>query len=96
MLQQITIRTESKESIKPLVEVAIRQQVKSLQHGILRTRERLAAYEARFGMVSAEMERQLQSGELTETLDTIDWIMELAALRLLEEQHNSLREASID
>lgn len=96
MLQQITIRTEAKESIKPLVEVAIRNQLKSLQHGILRTKERLTEFEARFGMTTAEMESRLKSGELQETLDTIDWCMELEALRLLEEQYNSLHEASID
>jgi hypothetical protein len=47
-------------------------------------------------MTTAEMESRLKSGELQETLDTIDWCMELEALRLLEEQYNSLHEASID
>jgi hypothetical protein len=96
MLQEITIRAESIETLKPLLEVAIRNQLKSLQHGINRTKEELAKFEARFGMTSDEMERLLKSGELEETLDTIDWWMELTALRLLEGQYKSLREASID
>ncbi len=96
MLQQVTIHSQAQETIKPLVEVAIRNQVKALKHGIQRTKEQLAAFETRFGMSTAEMERQLKSGKMEETLDTIDWCMELAALRLLEEQYNALREASID
>jgi hypothetical protein len=96
MLQEITIRAESKETLKPLLEIAIRNQLKSLQHGINRTKEELAKFESRFGMPSDEMERRLKSGELKETMDTIDWWMELTALRLLEDQYKSLREASID
>ena len=58
---------------------------KSLKHGLARSREQLAWFEARFGMSTAEMERRLKSGEMEETLDTIDWCMELEALRLLRE-----------
>jgi len=96
MLEQVTIHSQAQEAIKPLVEVAIRNQLKSLKHGIAHTKEQLAAFETRFGMSTTEMERQLKSGKMQETLDSIDWCMELAALRLLEEQYNALREASID
>ncbi len=96
MLQEIVIKTTAEESLKPLVEVAIRNQLKALQHGITRTRERIAAFEKRAGMTSAEFERKLQTGELNETMETVDWNMELAALRLLESQFHSLREAEID
>ncbi|MBI5932464.1 MAG: hypothetical protein HY867_02055 [Chloroflexi bacterium] len=96
MLQELTIRAESIDTLKPLLEVAIRNQLKSLQHGINRTKEELAKFEARFGMTSDELERRLKSGELKETMDTIDWWMEITALRLLEGQHKSLSEASLD
>jgi hypothetical protein len=96
MLQQIIIKSETGESLKPLVEIAIQNQLKSLQHGIKRTKERLAAFEGQFGMKSAEYVRRLKVGEITENLDTIDWFMEIEALRLLEEQYHSLYEASID
>jgi hypothetical protein len=96
MLQQITIRGYTSNPLKSVVELAIRNQLKSLRHGIKRTREQLATFEARFDMSTAEMERRLQSGELTETLSTIDWCMELEALRLLEDQYRALSEARID
>ena len=96
MLQQITIQSRTSRPLKPLVELAIRKQLMSLRHGIARTRQQMAEFEARFGMSTAEMERRLQTGELSETLATIDWCMELAALRLLEEQYTTLNEARID
>jgi hypothetical protein len=96
MLNQVTIQSRAGKDIKPLVEIAFRNQLKSMEHGIKRTKERLAEFEARFDMSSAEMESRLKSGSLEETLDTIDWCMELEALRLLEDQYNVLREARID
>ena len=96
MLQQITIQSRTDNPLKSLVEIAIRNQLKSLRYGITRTQEQLAVFEAQFGMSTAEMERRLKSGEMEETLDTIDWCMELKALRLLEEQYTTLSEAHID
>lgn len=96
MLNQVTIRSETRKPIKPLIEVALQSQLKSLKHAIERTKQQLAAFESRFGMTTDDMEKRLKSGEKEETLDTIDWCMELEALRLLEEQYNTLREARID
>ena len=96
MLQEIVIKTNASEALKPLVETAIRNQLKALRHGIQRTKERLAEFEKRAGLSSAEFERKLQADEIEETLETIDWNMELAALHLLEGQYQSLNEARID
>ena len=96
MLQEIVIKANADESLKPLVEVAIRNQLKALQHGINRTRERITEFEKRAGISSQEFEQKIQDGNLEETIETIDWNMELAALRLLEKQYQSLSGASID
>ena len=96
MLQEIVIKTNASEALKPLVEAAIRNQIKVLRHGVQRTKERIAEFEKRAGMSSVEFEQKLQMDEIAETLETIDWNMELAALRLLESQCQSLSEAEID
>jgi hypothetical protein len=96
MLQEVVIKSNANESLKPLVETAIRNQIKALQHGVQRTKERIAEFEKRTGMSSAEFEKKLQMDEIPETIETIDWNMELAALRLLEGQYQSLSEARID
>lgn len=96
MLQEVVITTNASESLKPLLEVAIQNQLKALQHGIQRTKERVAEFEKRAGISSTEFEKKLQAEEIDETIETIDWNMELAALRLLEGQYQSLNEAKID
>jgi len=96
MLQEIVIKANAEESIKPLVEAAIRNQLKTLQHGITRTKERIAEFEKRAGVSSQEFEEKLKAGAIEETIETVDWNMELAALRLLEGQYQSLSEAKID
>jgi hypothetical protein len=96
MLQEVVITTNASESLKPLLEVAIQNQLKALQHGIQRTKERVSEFEKRAGMSSIEFEKKLQNEEIDETIETIDWNMELAALRLLEGQYQSLSDAKID
>ncbi len=96
MLQEIVIKANANESLKPLLEVAIRNQLKTLQHGIARTKERIAEFEKRAKISSADFEKKLHEGKLDETVETIDWNMELTALRLLEGQYQSLSEAKID
>lgn len=96
MLNQVTIQSRAKRPIKPLVEIALQNQLKSLSHGIRRTKQKLADFEARFGMTTREFENKLRTGEIEETLDTIDWRMEVEALRILEEEYNALRDAHVD
>jgi len=96
MLNQVTIRSQSKKPIKPLVELALQNQLKTLKHGIRRTKQKLAAFETRFGMSTRDFENKLQTGKVEETLDTIDWQMEAEALRILEEEYNALRNAHVD
>jgi len=96
MIQQITITTPSAERAKPLLRAAIQNQVKLVEHGIDRTRTRLTAFEKQYKMDSTEFLRQYQAGEIAETLDLIDWRMEIEALRLLQDEYTILSEARID
>ena len=95
-MQQVTITSQSEVAIKPLVTAAIRGELKLLEHGIKRTRERLAEFEQRFNMSSAEFERRYDGQDLKESLDFADWWMERKALHLLEDRHRTLSEARID
>jgi hypothetical protein len=95
MIQQVTITTESAESIKPLLESAIRGELKTLMFGIQRTRERLATFEKQFGMTSEEFARRFNGIDLKETLDFIEWSGEIETLRLLEERRDALQNTGI-
>jgi hypothetical protein len=96
MLGQVTVRTESPTILKPMLRAAIHNEARQLAHGIKRTQERLTIFEERFGMRSAEFERRFEAGEFDETLDYIDWLMEIQALRLLHEQHQAMANARLD
>ena len=96
MLQEITIRTENAETLKPLVRAAIEREVKLLEYSVQRTRDALHVFEKRFNMPTDEFERKFNSREIEESLDYIDWWMETEALHFLERQLQSMREAQLD
>jgi hypothetical protein len=86
MLQQVNVTSDGPAAIKPLLEAAIRSQLRALNYGIERTRERLAEFEQRFKLSSDEFERGFESGQIEETLDYIEWSGEIKTLHLLEDQ----------
>ncbi len=90
MYQQVIIKAETSLSLKPLLESAIQGELKTLQLGINRTRERLAAFEQQFGMTTEVFKLRFQSRELEETLDLIDWWGESNMLAVLEERKHAL------
>ena len=93
MLQQVKVTSSGPAAIKPLLEAAIRSQLRALDHGIQRTRERLIEFEQRYKMPSDEFERGFESGEIEETLDFIEWSGEIKTLKLLEGQLLALQSA---
>ena len=95
MLQQVTIKTHHKATLRPILRSALDGQQKMVSFGLQKTRQRLAEFEQEFGMNSEEFERRLNAGELDETVAFTDWRMELGMVRLLEEQYQALQEAQI-
>ncbi len=95
MLQQLTITTNDRATLKPLVESALEHEKDMLSLAIRRTRERLTGFEQQFGTSSAEFERRLNALELQETVEFTDWRMEIGMLHLLKSQHLALREAKL-
>ena len=93
MLGQVTIKTESPAVLRPLLRAALQNETKVLTHGIKRTRDRLVAFEKQYEMSSEQFESRFEAGEIEETLDFIDWLMEIQALRSLDEQYQALRNA---
>ncbi len=95
MLQQVTIQTSNAKLLKPIIKSAIRIQLEDVEHGIQLTRERLAAFEKKYNMSTAEFERRFQPGDLEETLEFIEWEGEIDMLRLLEEKKNIIQSARV-
>lgn len=95
MRQEIIVKANAHEDLKPLVASAIRNQIKILEKDIASSQARITALEIRMGMTSSEFESKLAKHEIEESLDTFDWTMELASLRLLQGKYKSLCEAEI-
>lgn len=96
MIEELTVKTRDKSVLLPLLESAIGHERDMLTLGIKRTRERLAEFERRFGITSADFEHQLNAFQLAETVDFTDWRMEIGMLRLLESKYQALRDARLD
>ena len=95
MLQQITIQTTDAERLKPLIQSAIRFQLEDVEHGIQLTKERLATFEKKYDISTAEFERRFHPGDLEETLEFIEWEGEIETLQLLEEKKSVIQSAHI-
>ena len=96
MLQHLTVHTSDAKRLKPLLKTALEREAKLLEHSIERTRQALVPFETRYGLTSDEFERKFKAREIEETLDYLDWWMEIEALRHREAQRASLREAKLD
>jgi len=96
MTQQVTITTDAQVPLKPLIESAIRAELRMLELGLERTRQRLRAFEERYGMTSEEFERRFNAGDLAESLDFIEWAGEIKTYELLEAQWQTLKKAQLN
>jgi len=96
MLQQVTIQTEDRKVLKPLLESAIENEKKMVLMGLQHTRTRLDEFEKNYSLSSGEFERRLNNSEIEENVEFSDWRMEIGMLRLLERQYKALQDAKLD
>jgi hypothetical protein len=91
-MSALTLTSPRQRSLKPLVEGAIRNEVRYLQSGIRRTEQRLRALEERYGFSSQEFLQRYEADELPETLEFAEWVGECRLLERLKEKAETLEE----
>jgi len=91
MAQQIIITTDTQIALKPLIESALRSELRMLELSLQRTSQRLRTFEARYGLTSEEFERRFNAGEVEESLDFIEWAGEIKTYRLLDSHRQALQ-----
>jgi hypothetical protein len=96
MLQRLTITSETTIALKPLIESAIRSELRMLELGLERTRQRLRLFEERYHLTSEEFERRFQAAEVAESLDFIEWAGEIKTQQLLEAQRQALQKVQLN
>ncbi len=90
-MAELTIISPRKRQLKPLVETALRNELRLLEAGIRRTEKKLQELEARYGLPSAEFIRRYEQDELEESLEFAEWIGEYRLLERLQEKADTLR-----
>lgn len=93
-MSTLTLTTEGsgRRPLRPLIEGAIQNELRLLQAGIQRTKQRLTAFETRYGYDSQEFLQRYENDELSETLDFAEWIGEYRLLERLREKADTLRD----
>jgi hypothetical protein len=91
MAQQVTITTDAQVALKPLIEAALRSELRMLELSLQRTAQRLRAFEGQYGIASDEFERRFNVGEVEESLDFIEWAGEIKTHRVLDAQRQALQ-----
>jgi len=93
---QTIVSTDSSVALKPLLESAIRSELRMLELSLRRTHQRLRSFERRYGLNSKEFEHRFASGELQESLDFIEWAGEIKTYHLLRTQQQALQGARLN
>ena len=90
MSQEIRVSSDASVPIKPLIESAIRSELRMLDLALERTRKRVLDFESRYGLASEEFASRFESGNTGESLDFIEWAGELKTLQMLNAQREAL------
>lgn len=95
MSQQVIVTTDAAIALKPLIESAIRSELRMLELGLARTFQRLHVFEDQYGLTSEEFERRFAAGEVNESLDFIEWAGEIKTHHLLKAQQQALQKVRL-
>jgi phage shock protein A len=90
-MTELTLVSNRKLPLRPLIETALANEVRLLEVGIRRTERRLAAFETAHGMTTAEFVRRFEDDELDETFERAEWVGEYRLLQRLNEKAEALR-----
>jgi hypothetical protein len=90
-MTELLLVSKRRESLKPLVEAALANELRLMDAGIARTERRLREFEARYELATADFLRRFENDELDETLEYAEWIGEHRLLMRLKDKADTLR-----
>ena len=96
MAYQVVVTSPTDQTIlRPLLEAAMRTQVRVIKVGLRRTERRLQGFESQYNMSSEEFYQRLTQDQVEETLDTIEWAGEYQTWLRLRRQYETLLGARV-
>lgn len=91
-MTELTLISSRKQSLKPLVEAALKNEIRLLESGIRRSQQRLKELEERYGLSTDKFIKRYENDKMKENLDLAEWIGEYRLLKRLQEKAVTLRE----
>ncbi len=90
-MAELTLVSTRQRPLRPLVEAALTNELRLLEAGIRRTKQRLCEFEVKYQLPTDEFIRRFEDDELSETLELAEWIGESRLLeRLCEKDAGSV------
>jgi len=89
-MAEIVIRTGKPESIMPVLDSAIRNQLKLLKTSINRTKVRISSFEQKYNMSTEQFIQKIREGMDDDNLEFVEWLGETKILKRLEEEYKEL------
>lgn len=93
-MEQLTLVSKQPRLLKPLVEAALRNELRLLQAGIQRSEQKLQQWESRFGLPTLEFVRRYENDQFEESLELAEWIGEHRLMTRLLEKAQILQEVT--
>jgi len=90
-MAELKLISDRKRQLKPLVEAALKNELRLLEAGIKRTEQNMRVFEKKFRLNTREFIARYEKDEMEETLDYADWIGEHRMLERLKEKADTLR-----
>lgn len=91
-MEQLTLVSKHARPLKPLVEAALKNELRLLQAGIQRSEQKLRQWEARYGLPTLEFVRRYENDQFEETLELAEWVGEHRLMTRLLEKAQILQE----
>ena len=87
-MSEILIRAGKPKTVVPVLESAIRNQLKLLKTSIKRTAMKIKSFEQKYNMSTEQFMQKMREGMDGDNLDFVEWIGETKILKRLEEEFN--------
>ena len=90
-MAELKLISDRNRQLKPLVEAALKNELRLLDAGIKRTEQNMRVFEKKFRLNTQEFIARYEKDEMEETLDYADWVGEHRMLGRLQEKADTLR-----
>ena len=90
-MAELRLISDHERQLKPLVEAALKNELRLLEAGINRTQQNMRKFEEKFHLSTLEFIGRYENDEMEETMDYDEWIGEHRMLERLREKSETLR-----